>query len=452
MEKRLDVAHLAAHVGGGVGSVLRDFFSSVPASAANHHLICLDKCLSNFDEMQGLESRRESQGQYIETIRTTFLDTFDVVVLHYWNHPLISSLLAKGLSGLRLLLWSHNSGHSQPHIIPSYLLRSLNTVCFSSRCSLEAPNVKAAFQDREQRFPVIHSTRSLDSFFKIGRSRVHSSRKRRLLYVGTVSDAKLHPHAARLFARLSRQGFEVVVVGGPDGARLASDVASLGGACHAAGHVSDPSPFFSHGDIFVYPLRPNHYGTGEQVILEAMASGLPIVAFDNPAEAAIVEHGISGLLATSEDEFVRFADTLLKDDNLYASLSLGAFQSAAHSFDHRYMANRLMSEVFKAASMSKVPVHAQFREDFEDVGLAVFVLNSFFDEDWVRQVLEYPFESADLVFEKICPDLDNMDVKGIWLNKTKSSPFHYFAYFPGSSGLRALCDRISRYTSTTGKV
>ena len=57
-------------------------------------------------------------------------------------------------------------------------------------------------------------------------------------------------------------------------------------------------------DVFGYPLNPNHYGSGEQAINEAMYAGLPVVAFSNPAEQEIITHNDTGILVDDEQSYV----------------------------------------------------------------------------------------------------------------------------------------------------
>jgi len=68
-----------------------------------------------------------------------------------------------------------------------------------------------------------------------------------------------------------------------------------------------------------------------QTMLEAMASGLPIIASDMPAHASIVEHGVTGMLC---DDPASYAGALkrLEDPALQASASASARAWAQRSF------------------------------------------------------------------------------------------------------------------------
>jgi hypothetical protein len=68
-----------------------------------------------------------------------------------------------------------------------------------------------------------------------------------------------------------------------------------------------------------------------QTMLEAMASGLPIVASDMPAHASVVEHGVTGMLCNDPASYAD-AVSRLEDPTLQASVSTEARAWAKRSF------------------------------------------------------------------------------------------------------------------------
>jgi glycosyltransferase involved in cell wall biosynthesis len=52
-------------------------------------------------------------------------------------------------------------------------------------------------------------------------------------------------------------------------------------------------------DLFVFPSRTDTFGN---VVQEAMASGVPALATDGGGPKTVVQHGVSGLVSSSEEE------------------------------------------------------------------------------------------------------------------------------------------------------
>jgi len=438
------IAHIAAHTGGGVGSVLGSFFQISASLGVANDLFCLDSCKSNFADLTGLGSAHD--GLALEPTRPFIgdLDQHDMIVIHYWNHPLMAKFLVEAdFPAARIVVWSHNSGLFEPHVIPSYLFQLASRVLFSSLCSYSSPNLQYRIHSSPEKFGSVHSTHVLDEFLKIGLQRGIRGDARRLLYVGTVSDSKLHPQSAEIFAHLSKVGFDVQVVGGPDHRALEQRVSDLGGEIEVIGPVSHVQDFYRNADIFVYPLRREHYGTGEQVILEAMASGLPVVAFDNPAESTILSSGGGTLVATVSD-YVQAVKTLQLHSDLYGETSAVGQRRARQEFSAARMTETFLGHLSDVMKQEKRVPASSARQVRGLDELAMYALNSLFDGDEVvRDMIANPKDAPNLMFSRIERFLRNPCERPRWLSKTKSTPRHYLQYFPDSAGLLALADEMA---------
>ena len=74
---------------------------------------------------------------------------------------------------------------------------------------------------------------------------------------------------------------------------------ALGKAITFAGHQDNPYPFMAHAHLFVSSSR---YEGSPNAVLESMACGTPVVAFDSPGGTAeIIRHGRNGWLVPAED-------------------------------------------------------------------------------------------------------------------------------------------------------
>ena len=92
-------------------------------------------------------------------------------------------------------------------------------------------------------------------------------------------------------------------------------------ACRRAGEA----------DIFFYPLQPDHYGTSENALIEAMSLGLVPVVMNNLAEAAIVVDAKSGFIARSIEDCVSLLQMLLLLPDLRGKMSQTAIRHIAET-------------------------------------------------------------------------------------------------------------------------
>jgi glycosyltransferase involved in cell wall biosynthesis len=104
---------------------------------------------------------------------------------------------------------------------------------------------------------------------------------------------------------------------------------------------------YASGDLFLFPSLSETFGN---VVLEALASGLAVVAFDQAAAAQHIRHGHNGALASPGDEraFIEAAHWLLEDVENLRRVRLNARQHAGkqgwpaivEQFEHHLLAAR----------------------------------------------------------------------------------------------------------------
>lgn len=89
----------------------------------------------------------------------------------------------------------------------------------------------------------------------------------------------------------------------------------------------DLATHYASGDVFLFPSLTETFGN---VTVEAMASGLAIVAYDYAAAAEYLEHARNGLLVgfDNADEFVRLATALVESPERIRTFGAMARQSA----------------------------------------------------------------------------------------------------------------------------
>jgi hypothetical protein len=313
----MKVLHITPHLGGGVGKAHAAMQSIMPPEVERTFVL--------------LEAPRETRyadaieraGAHVHVARD--LDEVaaqaaraDVVQFEFWNHPRMFECLARcSLPAMRSVFWSHISGLAPPYV-PAGLIDAAMRFVFTTEASFGV-------------YPAGSSARkpsmigSAFGFANAAGAAAHHSA--RIAYLGTVDFVKMHPAFFDVVDAIEGPGIEASVWGAFD---PHGDVASRRAAMRypervrMQGATSDPQAALSNAGIFFYPLQPQHYGTAENALIEAMSLGLVPVVLDNPAEAAIVRDGKTGFVANSMNECVLLIDMLLASPDLRRRLSHNA--------------------------------------------------------------------------------------------------------------------------------
>ena len=240
--------------------------------------------------------------------------------VHVLMWPLTSlAVIAQKLSGVssRLIVSDHSLlsiQYASWGILHRLVMRaSLATTYRASSARVGVSNAvaedlaKLSGLERE-RFTVIYNSAliSTDQGYTTGAAEVawRGWRGKRILSVGRLKASKNFALLIGSFRRLlSRMDARLMILGTGELAEdLASHIAALGltGKVILPGHVADPVPFYLSADLFV--LSSNYEGFGN-VIVEALACGLPVVSTDCPGgPREILDYGRYGHLVPVGDE------------------------------------------------------------------------------------------------------------------------------------------------------
>jgi glycosyltransferase involved in cell wall biosynthesis len=111
-------------------------------------------------------------------------------------------------------------------------------------------------------------------------------------------------------------------------------------------HGEDLATHYASADLFLFPSMTETYGN---VTLEALASGLPVVAYRMAAAAELIRHGDNGMLAApgASDQFVRAALDLVTRPAARRRAAEAAPQSVA-ALDWELIHDRLVAALHDA--------------------------------------------------------------------------------------------------------
>ncbi len=148
------------------------------------------------------------------------------------------------------------------------------------------------------------------------------------LYVGRLAAEKNLPVVLRAFAamRARQPGAKLVLVG--DGPLRGELARAFPGTIFAGMRTGlDLATFYASGDVFLFPSLTETFGN---VTLEAMASGLAVIAYDYAAARELMAHRENGLLAPFDaaDVFCALAGEVAAEPKALRALGLAARQTA----------------------------------------------------------------------------------------------------------------------------
>lgn len=166
---------------------------------------------------------------------------------------------------------------------------------------------------------ISRSLMDVQPFLAVADQRLAQTPAGRPFTVGRVSrDApdKHHPEDPALYRMLASRGLRVRIMGGTCLAPALQGVEGI--ELLPAGAESTPD-FYRSLDAFFYRTGASTEAYG-RVVVEAMASGLPVVAHVRGGYAEVIENGVSGLLVQSQEDAYDAVMRLAGDARLCRSM------------------------------------------------------------------------------------------------------------------------------------
>lgn len=315
------VIHVAAHLGGGVGKAHAEVARYLPADVERTFLLT-----------QEPEDRRhvralEALGTRVVVTRSPESEARlmrpDVVQHEYWGHDSAQLFRVRGAA---TVAWSHRSGYGETSLPPS---GAVDHLVLTTAASL----LFVSEEVRRGRASVVNSG--------FGYRAEWRDRGDGVTYLGTVDFKKMNEFFFSLVDQMNLLQ-PVSVWGRPsDAARQSAAMMRRPWQAVLCGHTDHPKRALEPRGIFLYPLRPDHYGTAENALVEAMSLGLVPVCLDNPAEREVVAPG-AGFLCKTIAECAERTLELSRDPNLRVRMSRAAWEHARETRDPGASASALV--------------------------------------------------------------------------------------------------------------
>jgi glycosyltransferase involved in cell wall biosynthesis len=384
----INVLHLIPHLGGGVGR----FYKRInPYFEKSNHTFVL---LNEPKDQRFLPKDRWHVLGDVHLIK--LLENSDIVQIDFWNHPSLYALLQQinAWPGLRLIAYSHVNGLYPPSCMPLELAEALDLIIFSTKASLYT-NVATAYSEKIAVVPEYGGAEEFLSLQKVEHEGFN------ILYIGTADSTKFLVESIfwNIELALNDNRYNFVYCTQDSNTHLSELIPTELKSRFLFNYaVSDIRGYLSEADIFSYPLQQKHYGTGEQVLLEAMASGLVPLVMNNLPERQIINDGITGILVNNKAEYKSAINFLSQNRRVLELLSINArtdifreksASKTAARFDDIYSNVTLSKKTKHSSSFADLSPHELFCLSQGDDG-ELFRINSMFD----KQYLEWKLRMA----------------------------------------------------------
>jgi len=152
------------------------------------------------------------------------------------------------------------------------------------------------------------------------------------LFIGNFFKRKGLRFVLEAFSKIAKKNFKLLIVGHDNinlsrFMRLVNDL-RIGENVIFTGGTSLINQFYAAGDAFVFPSVYEPFGL---VIIEAMASGLPVITAQSVGAAEIIENGVNGILVEKSYDVETLAQKMLeieKNSALRNTITINARQTA----------------------------------------------------------------------------------------------------------------------------
>lgn len=166
----------------------------------------------------------------------------------------------------------------------------------------------------------------------------HEDSQKTIMHISNFRPVKRIRDVVAIFAKICDVvDSRLILVGdGPDApvAREMGQKLGILDRMNFVGIVDRVAPLLARADLFLLPSSTESFGL---VALEAMASGVPVIASDIGGIPEVIDHGQTGYLAPvgDVDAMAQFAIDLLLDEEKHCRFGAEAQKQARQRFDYR---------------------------------------------------------------------------------------------------------------------
>ena len=434
----IKIAHIIPHFGTGVGTVVRPFaeFNKDNLNYMHQYFVLEDlneltKIFFNKNKIKYFENCFNKKKFLLKKMKT-----FEIILIHWWNHPLLMYLLVKWkFPKNRMIIWCHITGQIAPNCFTKEILEFPDRFIFTTPISKKTTVYKnLSFKKQKERCGTIWSTGGIE------RVKILKQRKNKKFivgYIGNLDFTKLNPNFVKMCEDAYKKNFVFIVIGKLVKNELSEQIknSKIASKIILTGYVSEKKKWklLNTFDVFGYPLARHHFGSCDQSIQEAMAAQVPVLCLNNSMEKYMIKNNKTGFIVKNEKDYSKFLKKFnqIKKKKIL-KIKHNALKFAQENFSINQM-NKEWNEVFVKILKKKKNDKKYLKSSMT---IDQIYKNSLTDDCKIVK----KFLSVKKVTKKIKSELLLFCNSKNWLSPTKSSPFHFNKFFPDNKKISRLCN------------
>lgn len=276
---------------------------------------------------------------------------------HFWSIPTVASWHTNGYEyaarrALSKLAWLPAvTKRKLGSLIEKTVLRGSMKMYFLAQVQL-APNEELVAQMREMtNRPSFLMSRGVDTEFLSPSKRQRTDDVFTIGYVGRLQAEKNVRYLTKLDSTLQKSGFDnyrflIVGDGGEeDWLRKNLKNAKFTGVLRG----EELARAFAKMDLFAFPSKTDAFGN---VVLEAMAAGVPSVVMPEGGPKFLIEHGKSGFVASDDRDFCEIIERSCAEPQRLSAMKIAA-RNAALSYSWEMVFRKVYEKYQFAATVKK---------------------------------------------------------------------------------------------------
>jgi len=408
----MKVLHITPHLGGGIGSAYAGITIPCEDCSVQHEVVLLEQPQKNIfvDRVRGNGCPVSMVPPRNDLIR--LLEQADIVQLNWWHHPLMCRFFYEFPEiPVRIVGWMHCSGCTYPYL-RTVLLKKFHKSFFTTPFSYENAEIAVwEKEDRDRRTGVVFGMGDASRFFPVQPTPHQGFR---IGYMGTLEFSKLHSQFLEFCVEAGKVGDDVtfVLIGDCGNKDILLEQAAKYGISDKLefkGFCSDIGKEFSELDCMGYLLNPYHFGASENVILETMASGVPIITLNQNTEKYLLTDRETGFLVNDKYEYRQVIDKLYRSSTKRTKIGENAKKRIREKFD---------------AKANQVKLYEYYHEVMQEEKRVVDFKDAFgpTPSDWFLSAVN---EERELFLNNRLEDIPE-----IFKGESKSSVRHFLSYYP----------------------